>query len=135
MFAGVREYLDRQVEEARRRGYIQTVFGRRRYLPALMGPPSAQRALAERVAINAPIQGSAADLMKMAMIRVHRALKSMHPSARLLLQVHDELVIECPAEVADAVAERVRAEMEGGHPLRVPLSVSVGRGATWFDVH
>jgi DNA polymerase I len=135
VFAGVREYLDRQVEEARRRGYIQTVFGRRRYLPALMGPPSAQRALAERVAINAPIQGSAADLMKLAMIRVHRALKSMHPSARLLLQVHDELLIECPAEVSDAVAERVRAEMEGGHPLRVPLSVSVGRGATWFDVH
>jgi DNA polymerase-1 len=91
--------------------------------------------MAERVAVNAPIQGSAADLMKLAMIRVHRALKALHPSARLLLQVHDELLIECPRDVAVVVGERVRAEMVEGHPLRVPLAVSLGRGPTWFDVH
>jgi len=82
-----------------------------------------------------PIQGSAADIMKLAMIRVHAALKERIPSARLLLQVHDELLIECQADEADAVSEQVRSEMEGGFDLRVPLEVSVGRGATWFDVH
>ena len=135
VYAGVREYLDRQLDEARRRGYVQTLLGRRRWLPALAGNGGAERSMAERVAINAPIQGSAADLMKLAMIRVHRALKRVAPSARLLLQVHDELLIEAPAEAADAVAERVRAEMEHCFPLRVPLQVSVGSGATWFDVH
>ena len=73
--------------------------------------------------------------MKLAMIRVHAALKEHHPSARLLLQVHDELLVECPSAEAEAVSERVRAEMEGCFPLRVPLVVSVGRGATWFDAH
>jgi DNA polymerase-1 len=91
--------------------------------------------MAERVAVNAPIQGSAADIMKLAMIRVHRALKPLHPSAKLLLQVHDELLIECPIEVAEAVSVRVRAEMEAALPLRVPLAVSVGQGPTWFDAH
>ena len=135
VFSGVREYIDRQIGEARHRGYVQTLFGRRRWLPALTTDAGAARALAERVAINAPIQGSAADLMKLAMIRVHRVLKRVAPSARLLLQVHDELLIEAPTEAADTVAERVLAEMEGCFPLRVPLEVSVGRGATWFDVH
>jgi len=135
VFAGVREYLDRQVERARERGWVQTLFGRRRWLHALASPNGGERSLAERIAINAPIQGSAADLMKLAMIRVHRALKQVAPSARLLLQVHDELLLEAPEELADAVATRVRAEMEGCTTLRVPLEVSVGRGATWFDVH
>jgi DNA polymerase-1 len=135
VFQGVREYLDRTVEEARRRGWVETVFGRRRYLPALSEPEGARRAMAERVAVNAPIQGSAADLMKLAMIRVHRALKALHPSARLLLQVHDELLLECPAGQAPAVSELVRSEMEACFPLRVPLVVTVGQGPTWFDVH
>ena len=135
VFSGVREYLDRELDEARRRGFVQTLFGRRRYLPGLTGEGGAQRAFAERVAINAPIQGSAADLMKLAMIRVHGALKRVVPSARLLLQVHDELLIESPAEAAETVAARVRSEMEGCFELRVPLVVTVGQGASWFDVH
>jgi DNA polymerase-1 len=135
VYARVREYLDATVEEARRRGYVQTLLGRRLYLPSLQSGQGAARAAAERVAINAPIQGSAADLMKLAMIRVHRALKQQRPSARLLLQVHDELLLECPSAEVEAVSELVRAEMEGCYPLRVPLTVAVGRGPTWFDVH
>jgi DNA polymerase-1 len=135
VYAGVRDYLDATVEEARGRGYVRTLFGRRLYLPGLASPQGAARASAERVAINAPIQGSAADLMKLAMIRAHRALKHRHPSARLLLQVHDELLLECPAGEVEAVSDLVRTEMEGCFPMRVPLTVSLGHGPTWFDVH
>jgi DNA polymerase-1 len=123
------------VEEARERRWVATLLGRRRYLPGLDSSHGGERAYAERIAINTPIQGSAADLMKLAMIRVHAALREEFPSARLLLQVHDELLIECGTAEADAVAARVRTEMEGCFPLRVPLLVSVGRGTTWFDAH
>ena len=135
VYARVREFLDATVEEARRRGYVQTLLGRRRWLPELEGGSGARRAMAERAAINTPIQGSAADLMKLAMVRVHGALKRHGGSARLLLQVHDELVLECPAGEAESIAALVRAEMEGCFPLRVPLVVSLGRGPTWYDVH
>jgi DNA polymerase-1 len=135
VYARVREYLDQTVEEARARGFVATLLGRRVYLPALSSANGGLRAAAERVAINAPIQGSAADLMKLAMIRVHGALKVQRPSARLLLQVHDELLLECPSMEVEPVSELVRTEMEGCYPLRVPLTVSLGRGATWFDVH
>ena len=134
-YARVREYLDHTVEETRARGYVQTLLGRRVYLPALSSGHGATRAAAERVAINAPIQGSAADLMKLAMIRVHRALKQQRPSARLLLQVHDELLLECPSVEVESVSQLVRTEMEGCYPMRVPLTVSLGCGSTWFDVH
>jgi DNA polymerase-1 len=134
-FARVREFLDRTVEEARQRGWVQTLLGRRRYLPELASANGARRSFAERAAVNTPIQGSAADLMKLAMIRVDAALKRQQPSARLLLQVHDELLLECPAADAEAVAALTRAEMQGCFPLDVPLEVSVGVGATWFDVH
>ena len=134
-FEGVRTFLDSVVEEARERRWVATLLGRRRYLPGLESSHGGERAYAERIAINTPIQGSAADLMKLAMIRVHAALLEEFPSAQLLLQVHDELLIECEMAEADAVSARVRAEMEGCFPLRVPLVVSVGRGATWFDAH
>jgi DNA polymerase-1 len=133
-YAGVRRYLDRTVEEARERGYVQTLLGRRRYLPQLRSGGGMERSMAERAAINTPIQGSAADLVKLAMLRVHSALSS-NGRGRLLLQVHDELLVECPAADAAQVAERVRAEMEGCYHLSVPLTVSVGTGATWYDVH
>jgi DNA polymerase I len=135
VYARVREFLDGTIEEARRRGYVQTLLGRRRYLPELEGAGGARRAMAERAAINTPIQGSAADLMKLAMIRVHHALKPHAGSARLLLQVHDELVLECASSEVEAVAGVVRSEMVGCFPLLVPLEVSVGRGPTWYDVH
>jgi len=135
VYARVREFLDATVDEARTKGYVHTLLGRRRYLPGLSEGRGAERAFAERAAVNTPIQGSAADLMKLAMIRVHRALKQRRPSARLLLQVHDELLLECPTREVEAVSELVRAEMEGCYPLRVPLTVAVGAGPTWFDVH
>jgi DNA polymerase-1 len=134
VFARVREFIDSGLDEARRRGYVQTLFGRRRYLD-LANPNGGLRSLAERAAINAPIQGSAADLMKIAMTRVHAALMQSVPSARLLLQVHDELLLECSIADADEVAARVRSEMEGAAALAVPLEVSVGRGPTWLDAH
>jgi DNA polymerase-1 len=135
VYAGVRAFLDGTVGEARRRGYVETLLGRRRWLTGLASEHGGERSLAERVAINTPIQGSAADLMRLAMIRVHRRLRWVHPAARLLLQVHDELLVESPAAEADAVAAAVREEMEHCVELSVPLVVSVGIGPTWFDVH
>ena len=135
VFSGVREFLDRSLAEARQRGYAITLFGRRRYLPALTSSNGAVRSNAERVAINTPIQGSAADLMKLAMIRVHASLKRLTPSARLLLQVHDELLLEVAGADAGAAEAAMRKEMEQCFPLRVPLEVTVGRGGTWLDVH
>jgi len=134
VYAGVRRYLDRTLEEARDRGWVATLLGRRRYLPELRSANGAERSFAERAAVNTPIQGSAADLVKLAMLSVHRAL-SGRTHARLLLQVHDELLLECPAGEAADVTALVRREMEGCYPLRVPLTVSVGTGHTWFDVH
>jgi DNA polymerase-1 len=134
VYAGVRRYLDRTLEEARERGYVQTLLGRRRWLPQLRGG-GMERSMAERAAINTPIQGSAADLVKLAMLRVHEKLARSGTGARLLLQVHDELLVECPAGAAARVAAIVKAEMEGCFPMSVPLTVSAGTGATWYDVH
>jgi DNA polymerase-1 len=134
VYAGVRRYLDATLEEARSRGWVATLLGRRRYLPELRSSNGAERSFAERAAINTPIQGSAADLVKLAMLSVHRAI-ARHTGARLLLQVHDELLLECPEGEAGAVADLVRREMQGCYPLNVPLIVSIGTGRTWFDVH
>ncbi|NOT35582.1 MAG: DNA polymerase I [Candidatus Eisenbacteria bacterium] len=135
VYAGVRTYLNRVVADARESGYVQTLLGRRRYLPSLRSSNGLDRSNAERAAINAPIQGSAADLVKLAMIRVHDTLARRGKGEKLLLQVHDELVFECPAAAAATTAELVRRAMEGCFPLRVPLTVTVGTGATWFDIH
>jgi DNA polymerase-1 len=135
VYAGVRAYLDRTLEEARTRGWVATLLGRRRYLPQLAQGDSLQRSNAERAAINTPIQGSAADLVKLAMLRVDAELARAGRGARLLLQVHDELLVECPEPEADAVSQLVQREMEGCYPMSVPLTVSVGRGRSWFDVH
>jgi DNA polymerase-1 len=135
VYAGVREYLDRTLAEARDRGWVATLLGRRRYLAQLRSANGLERSNAERAAINTPIQGSAADLVKLAMIRVERALVRAGLTARMLLQVHDELLLEAPAAEAAAVAALVRREMEGVYPMTVPLEVSVGQGASWFDVH
>jgi DNA polymerase-1 len=134
VYAGVRRYLDATLVEARERGWVATLLGRRRYLPELRSGHGAERAFAERAAINTPIQGSAADLVKLAMLSVHRAL-SRRGSGRLLLQVHDELLFECPQAEVESISMLVRREMEGCYPLNVPLTVSVGTGHTWFDVH
>jgi len=132
-FAGVRAYLDLQVKLARDHGYVETLFGRRRYIPEIKDKNFNLRAFAERTAQNSPLQGSAADLIKIAMIRIHSALHSHHSAARLLLQVHDELVLEAPSAEAAAVAEMVKGHMEGAAELKVPLVVEVGIGPNWLE--
>jgi DNA polymerase-1 len=131
-YPGVKAWLDATIESARTVGYVKTMFDRRRYTPDLKSQNRVISGAAERVAVNAPIQGTAADLMKIAMIRVSRRLKGT--GALLILQVHDELVVEAPEAAADAAEAIVREEMENVHPLRVPLKVEVSRGATWADM-
>ncbi len=132
-FSGVRGFLDKQVALARERGYVETLFGRRRYIPEVRDRNFNTRAFGERQAQNAPLQGSAADLIKIAMARIHRGLGEGKLAARLLLQVHDELVLECPeAEVAE-VSRLVRHHMESAATLTVPLVVEIGVGENWLD--
>jgi DNA polymerase-1 len=130
-FAGVKAFLDQCVVEARQKGYVETLFKRRRYIPELKERNFNIRAFGERVAANAPIQGSAADLIKMAMIRVHEALAREQLAARMLLQVHDELVFELPPEEEAALSALVKREMEGAAKLDVPLLVEMGIGTDW----
>jgi DNA polymerase-1 len=131
-FSGVRLFLDSQVEKARDRGYVETLVGRRRYVPEMQAKNWNVRQFGERIAQNTPIQGTAADLIKKAMIRIQAILDDRWPSARLLLQVHDELLLEVPEELVDEVGEVVVAEMEGAVELAVPLAVDVGVGDSWF---
>ncbi|WP_153505129.1 DNA polymerase I [Cumulibacter manganitolerans] len=132
-FGGVRDYLREVVEEARVVGYTETIMGRRRYLPDLTSDNRQRREMAERMALNAPIQGSAADIIKVAMLGVERALRAAGVRSRVLLQVHDELVLEIAAGEADQVEELVREQMAGAATLDVPLDVSVGVGPNWED--
>ncbi len=132
-FAGVRRWLDATVEEARQRGYVETLFGRRRYITELKDKNFNIRAFGERTATNSPLQGSAADLIKIAMIRIHAALPGSGLEARMLLQVHDELVFEVPERAREAAAALVKREMEGVTQLRVPLVVTIGAGKNWVD--
>jgi DNA polymerase-1 len=130
-FGGVRDYLLAVVEQARKDGYTSTVLGRRRYLPELDSSNRQVREAAERAALNAPIQGSAADIIKVAMIGVDAALREAGLSSRLVLQVHDELLLEVAPGERDAVDALVRDRMGRAYPLDVPLEVSVGFGPTW----
>ncbi|MCK0113817.1 DNA polymerase I [Ornithinimicrobium sp. F0845] len=132
-FGGVRDYLRDVVAEARGTGFTETMLGRRRYLPDLNSDNRQRREMAERMALNAPIQGSAADIIKVAMLRVEEALRRDGLASRMLLQVHDELVLEVPASEKTTVEELVRAEMGAAVELDVPLDVSVGWGSTWHD--
>jgi DNA polymerase-1 len=131
---GVRAFMDDTVREARERGYVVTMYGRRRYLPELQGPAGAGRAQAERIAVNTPIQGSAADLIKVAMIRLYDEFKSGKMDARMLLQVHDELLFEVPVGELDAAAEAARRQMEGVGELKVPLRVDLKSGPNWAQL-
>ncbi|MFF7728018.1 DNA polymerase I [Streptomyces sp. NPDC008001] len=130
-FGGVRDYLQRVVVEARATGYTETILGRRRYLPDLNSDNRQRREMAERMALNAPIQGTAADIVKIAMLRVGKALEAGEFSSRMLLQVHDEIVLEIAPGEREAVEALVRREMAGAVELRAPLDVSVGVGRDW----
>jgi DNA polymerase-1 len=132
-FAGVRAWLDRTVEEARQRGFVETLFGRRRYIPELRDRNFSIRAFGERTATNSPLQGSAADLIKIAMIRIQAALRAEGLDAKMVLQVHDELVFEVSERQRVEAGGLVKREMEGVADLRVPLVVTIGAGKNWVD--
>ena len=132
-FAGVRAWLDRTVAEARQRGYVETLFGRRRYIPELKDRNFNIRAFGERTATNSPLQGSAADLIKIAMIGIAGALSAGGLASRMILQVHDELVLEVPEPEQEPATELVKRHMETAASLRVPLAVSIGVGRNWVD--
>lgn len=132
-FSGVRKYLDSMVDHAREHGYVQTIFGRRRYIPELRERNFSIRAFGERTAANSPIQGSAADLIKIAMIRIADSVQRAGLNSKMLLQVHDELVFEVPPEELKTLRELVRYEMENAAELSVPLVVDVGTGPNWLE--
>ena len=134
-FAGVKDYIENTKREAHERGYVQTLLGRRRYFPELKGKSSGSPAAraAEREAINMPIQGSAADIIKLAMIRLHDELSKRKLNAKMILQVHDELVFECPESELKAVVALVRDVMENAYPLESKLKVDVGVGQSWDE--
>jgi len=132
-FAGVRAFLDRQVQLAREQGYVETLFKRRRYIPEIRDRNYNLRAYAERTAQNSPLQGSAADLIKLAMVRAHRELRARGLDSRMLLQVHDELVFEVPTTEVETMRGLVRSCMETVVTLEVPLVVDVGVGPNWLE--
>ena len=135
MFPGVRTFMDETIERARRDGFVSTLLGRRRPLRDIVSRNATVRAAAERNAVNTPVQGSAADLVKLAMVRVHAALRERGLRSRLVLQIHDELVLDCPKDEVPAVSALVRDAMENALPLAVPLKVDVGSGANWLEAH
>ena len=132
-YQGVRKYMKQVVENAKAIGYTETLYGRRRYIPELKSSNFNIRSGAERIALNTPIQGTAADLIKLAMIRVERALNENFPEAKLLLQVHDELIVECPEALAPQVAELVGREMQSVAQLKVPLMAEAKCGKSWYE--
>ncbi len=132
-YAGVRKYMKDVVVQAREKGYTETMFGRRRYIPELSSSNFNVRSGAERVALNTPIQGTAADLIKLAMLRVEEALNRDFPEAKLLLQVHDELIVECPEAIAPQVAALMSREMENIAQLSVPLTAEAKWGKSWYE--
>ena len=132
-YHGVRTYMKDVVAKARESGFTQTLYGRKRYIPELTSSNFNIRQGAERIALNTPIQGTAADLIKLAMIRVYDALEKNYPDAKLLLQVHDELIVECPEELASQVAELISKEKEQVAPLHVPLVAEAKWGSSWYD--
>jgi DNA polymerase-1 len=134
-YPGVSEYVRRTLDDARRTGYVTTLFGRRRFIPDLMSREGGARQFAERTAVNTPIQGTAADLIKIAMIRIDGALRREGVKSGMILQVHDELVFEVAEDEVETIVAAVRREMEGVAELAVPLEVSVGVGANWAEVH
>ena len=125
--------MHKVVADAREIGYTETLYGRRRYIPELKSSNFNVRSGAERIALNTPIQGTAADLIKLAMIRVENALNEKYPDAKLLLQVHDELIVECPEGIAQEVAALVSREMENVASLSVPLTAEAKFGKSWYE--
>jgi DNA polymerase-1 len=134
-YPGIRKYMDDQIHYARTHGYVKTLLGRRRYLPHIHSQNQAERGFAERNAINAPIQGTAADMIKKAMVSIYRKMKSAKMKSALILQVHDELVFDAHKNELDELQHLVRQEMENALPLNVPVLVELGTGQNWLEAH
>lgn len=134
-FPGVKNYMDETIAHGTEKGYVTTLFGRRRALPELASKNHNLRALGERMAMNTPIQGTAADVIKLAMVKVWRRLRAERLAAKLILQVHDELIVEAPETEAETVARILKEEMEGAVSYSVPLTADVGQGKTWLESH
>jgi DNA polymerase-1 len=134
-FEGVRRYMDETRAQAKAQGYVQTVLGRRLYLPDINSPNGPRRAAAERAAINAPMQGTAADLIKMSMNQVQKTLDQQKRRTRMIMQVHDELVFEVPEDEVDWLRQTIPALMAGVAQLRVPLLAELGLGPNWDQAH
>ena len=132
-YSGVREYMENIKEQARKNGYVETLLKRRRYIPEIVSSNFNTRAFGERVALNTPIQGTAADIIKLAMVRIYRRLKTQNFRSKLILQVHDELIIEAVNEEKEAVKAILKEEMENAAVLRVPLVVDMSEGKSWYD--
>jgi DNA polymerase-1 len=135
LYSNVKDFMDNTIAEARECGYTLTMFNRRRYLPDLKSDNRQVRESAERIAINSPIQGSAADLIKVAMIQVSKNLKKIKLNSKMILQVHDELLFECPIQEKKEIESLVCKEMEGACTLSVPLVVDIGWGKNWNEAH
>lgn len=134
-YSKITEHINKVVDGAHKRGYVETMLGRRRYVPNINSRNRTQRSFAERVAVNMPIQGSQADMIKIAMVRIHKRLREMNLKTRMLLQVHDELVFEVPGDELEEVRELVRSEMVAALPLDVPVEVDMDIGENWLDAH
>ena len=132
-YPAIKTYLDGLVEDARTRGYAKTMFGRRRPVPELSSSNFMQRSFGERVAMNSPIQGTAADIIKLAMIRTYKALQETGLKSRMLLQVHDELVLEVPQEELPQVKDLLKQAMEQAAELQVPLTIDINAGKNWAE--
>ena len=132
-YKGVADYMERVVEEAKKNGYVETLFGRRRYLPELASSNFNMRAFGERVARNMPIQGTAADIIKIAMVHVRNRLKAEKLDAKLILQVHDELIVECPEAESNTVKKILEEEMANAVQLSVPMLAEAGSGKSWYQ--
>ena len=134
-FSGVKQYMETNTKSAEADGYAVTMFGRRRFIPEILSTNKTIKALGKRIAMNTPIQGTAADIIKIAMIRVYRRLKKELPSAKLILQVHDELIVEAPAEQSEQALQILKEEMQSAVTLDVPLTVDAKCGKNWFESH
>jgi DNA polymerase-1 len=129
----IRTYMERITEEAKSAGYVETIFHRRRYIPELASKNRNIREFGERIALNTPIQGSAADIIKIAMVRVYNALKSKNMKSKLILQIHDELILDVVPEEEEEVTALLADIMQNAYDLRVPLKVDMNRGKNWYD--
>ena len=134
-FPSVAQFLNEQIEKARALGYAETLLGRKRYIPAINARNRNERAAAERIAVNMPVQGSQADMIKIAMLRIHERLHELNLESRLLLQVHDELVFEVAASEEEILTDCVTTQMKDALPLRVPVDIDINIASNWLDAH